>query len=151
MLEVLVKLGVVFLLAATPWIELVVVIPMGAAMGLPLPLLAVVAFAGNALPVLAIVALFRWWQRGRRQREPCWSDRTLRIWHRYGLPGLALLAPVITGIHVATVMALGLGIARYRVVQWMTASLALWTVTTAGLTAAGVEWLSAMQGGGALS
>lgn len=67
----------------------------------------------------------------------------MRVWHRYGLPGLALLAPVITGVHLATVMALALGTPRQRVVWWMTASLALWAVVTAVVTAAGVEWLAA--------
>jgi len=140
-MELLVKLGAVLALAATPWIELMVVIPMGAAMGLPVPLLTVVAFIGNALPVFAIIALYRWWQRRRGTPRWRWGDRAMRVWHRYGLPGLALLAPVITGIHLATVMALALGTPRQRVVWWMTASLALWAVVTAVVTAAGVEWL----------
>ncbi|MFP4648223.1 MAG: small multi-drug export protein [Halorhodospira sp.] len=142
-MEILIKLGVVLALAATPWVELMVVIPMGAAMGLPVPLLTLVAFVGNALPVFAIIALYQRWQRRRGSSQRRWSDRAMAVWHRYGLPGLALLAPVITGIHLATAMALALGTPRQRVAWWMTASLALWAVVTAVVTAAGVEWLAA--------
>ncbi len=141
MLETTLELGLVVVLAATPWIELVVVIPAGTAMGLPMLPVTATAFLGNALPVLAIAALFRWWERRRGPVQCRWGPRASRIWRRYGLPGLALLAPVVTGIHMATVMALALGTPRRRTVQWMVASLAGWTVVTGAFTALGIEQL----------
>ncbi|MBK1727292.1 small multi-drug export protein [Halorhodospira neutriphila] len=139
--ETAIELGLVFVLAATPWIELVVVIPAGAAMGLPTLPVTATAFIGNALPVLAIVALFRWWERRRGPVRRRWGPRARRVWRRYGLPGLALLAPVVTGIHMASVMALALGTPRRRTVQWMVASLAGWAAVTGALTALGIEQL----------
>lgn len=141
MLETTLELGLVVVLAATPWIELVVVIPAGAAMGLPMLPVTAAAFLGNALPVLAIAALFHWWERRRGPVRCRWGPRASRIWRRYGLPGLALLAPVVTGIHMAAVMALALGTPRRRTVQWMVASLAGWAVVTGAFTALGIEQL----------
>ena len=141
-MELLLKYSVVFLLAATPWVELMVVIPMGAAMGLSVTPLTVVAFIGNALPVFAIIALFRWWERRRGPVRRRWSARATRVWDRYGLPGLALLGPVLTGIHLAAVMARALGAWRRQTAQWMIASLAIWAVITGLVTAVGVEWLT---------
>lgn len=130
-----------FVLAATPFIELLVVIPLGGALGLPILPVTVIAFIGNAIPVFGIIALYRWWvaRRGPIQRR--WSARALRVWDRYGLPGVALTGPVLTGIHLAAVMALAMGSPQRRVWVWMTASLAVWALGTALLTALGVEWL----------
>ncbi len=138
-MDALLQFALIFVLAATPWVELMVVIPMGAAMGLPVVPITVVAFIGNALPVFAVIALYRWWERRRGAVQRRWSQRALNVWERYGLPGLALLAPVITGIHLAAVMALTMGTSRQRTVQWMTASLAAWAIVTGAVTAAGVE------------
>ncbi len=54
-MDVLWPYFLVFLLAATPWIELLVVIPGALAAGLEPHWVAVLAFAGNAWPVVALV------------------------------------------------------------------------------------------------
>jgi Ca2+/H+ antiporter, TMEM165/GDT1 family len=139
----------VFLAAATPWLEILLVIPAGVAVGLDAVPVGVVAFLGNALPVTGIVlahdAAQRWRIRRRQRRggqaravpSPR-TERARRIMRRYGLPVLALAGPLVTGIHVATAIALALGARRLAVVWWMTASLALWTVVVTALAAAGV-------------
>lgn len=61
--------ALVFVLAAIPWLEVLVVIPPAIALGLEPTLVGAFAFLGNALAVVALVAfagrLSRWW-RGRR-------------------------------------------------------------------------------------
>lgn len=137
----------VFLAAATPWLEIVLVIPVAIGAGLaPVPV-AMVSFAGNALPVLGIVALFHWWERRRGPVRRRWSRRAVRVWARWGLPGLALLGPLVTGIHLAAVMALALHADRRATTWWMTASLALWTVVTTVAAVGGIEVLSRFFGG----
>ncbi|AHE97030.1 small multi-drug export protein [Thioalkalivibrio paradoxus] len=136
--------ALVFLAAATPWLEIMIVIPVAIGVGLaPVPV-TVVSFIGNALPVFGIIALFRAWERRRGPLRRRWSPRARRIWERYGLPGIALTGPVVTGIHLAAVMALALQADRRRTAIWMTFSLALWSVATAALTLLGFEgwrWL----------
>ena len=39
-------------------------------------------------------------------------ERVERVWKRYGIPGLALQAPLLTGSLLETVLALGLGAPR---------------------------------------
>ncbi len=134
--------GLIFVLAATPLVELVVVIPLGAAMGMPLIPVTVVAFVGNALPVLGIIALYRAWVARRGPVRRRWSRRARRVWHRYGLPGVALLGPLLTGIHLAAVMALALKARQRPTLYWMLASLALWALATAAATALGLRWFT---------
>lgn len=134
----------VFLAAATPWIEIVIVIPVAIASGLaPVPV-AIVSFFGNALPIFGIIASFRAWERRRGPVRRRWSPRAQRIWDRYGLPGMAFAAPGVTGIHLAAVMALVLQADRRRTVWWMSLSLAVWSVATTLVTVAGFQgfrWL----------
>lgn len=56
------------------------------------------------------------------------ETRSRRIWERYGIPGLALLAPILVGTDIAAVLALTFGSTRTHVISWMTVSLAVWTV-----------------------
>jgi Ca2+/H+ antiporter, TMEM165/GDT1 family len=122
----------------------VLVIPVAIGLGLsPIPV-TVISFVGNALPVFGIVALFREWERRRGPVRRRWSPRARRVWDRYGLPGLALAGPAVTGIHLAAVMALALQADRRRTALWMALSLGIWSVATLLVTLAGFEgfrWL----------
>ena len=138
--------ALVFLAAATPWLEIIIVIPVAVGMGLsPLPV-TLVSFLGNALPIFGIIALFRRWEARRGPVQRRWSPRAKRVWDRYGLPGVALAGPLITGIHLATVMALALRADRYPTALWMTVSLGLWSALAVTATVTGIEWLSWLLG-----
>lgn len=141
---------VLFFLAATPWIELLFVVPLGIAMGLkPVPV-AIVVFAGNAIPVFLIVVGYdRWksWRAGKSLSESLHRrgrrrSRALRIWNHYGMPGLAMAGPLLTGIHLATVIALIFDPPRRKLLFWMTLSLLVWT---GGLTIAGYGGMEALR------
>ncbi|MGI8875909.1 MAG: small multi-drug export protein [Egibacteraceae bacterium] len=147
----------VVLAAATPWLELLVVIPAGITAGLPAVPVGLLAFVGNAAPVLGIIGAWGWWTRrraARRPDQPATADagvpgdhehrpkrqaRAERVFARYGLPGLALIGPLVTGVHLATVIALGLRAPRTATAVWMTASLALWSAVVTAAAAAGLD------------
>jgi hypothetical protein len=152
----------VFLAAATPVIEVLVVIPGAIAAGLaPVPV-ALVALAGNlttvALCVVAgdrIVRAVRTRRASRsggpeaQERGPGAtgrgggrSGRARRILDRYGVPGLALIGPVLTGSHVAALAALGFGAPRGRVMIWMAIGLVVWAVPVTVAAAVGFGALS---------
>ncbi|ABI56641.1 small multi-drug export protein [Alkalilimnicola ehrlichii MLHE-1] len=134
----------VFLMAATPWVELLVVIPLGVAMGLSPYGVALVALLGNALPVVLIAVGWRTWQRWRGQPRRALKPRVQRVWNRWGLPGLALLGPLVTGIHLATVAALALRSSTRATAAWMVGSLVVWTLATTLVTVGGVAFYQRM-------
>ncbi|HDR7386534.1 TPA: small multi-drug export protein, partial [Bacillus toyonensis] len=73
------------------------------------------------------------WQAARKLKKgitkPSKKEtRSRKIWERYGIPGLALLAPILVGTDIAAVLALTFGSNRTHVISWMTVSLAVWTV-----------------------
>jgi Ca2+/H+ antiporter, TMEM165/GDT1 family len=161
----------VFALAATPFVELLVVIPLGIGYGLNPVAVGATTFAGNALPIVVIAAAyerFRTWRSTRMAATPdsvteeagdghtgggpdatgARGRRARRVWLRYGLPGLALLAPLATGVHVAALAALAFGAPRPRVVAWMLFSIAVWTVGITVISVAGIEGVRQIFGDG---
>lgn len=157
-----------FLGGATPWLEAVVVVPVAILAGLEPVTVTVLAVLGNlatvALAVLWGDRLNRWWTRRRRARvaasgrQPTHPDpeagslsdgkeavgarrrgRAARLWRRYGLPGLAVLAPIVTGTQAAALVAVTTGAPRGATLWWIGAGTVAWAVTAAVATVAGVD------------
>lgn len=136
----------VFLAAATPVLEVLVVVPAGVLAGMPPAQTALVAVAGNLSTVVLVAfggdRIIGWWRRRRGTRHEPRSARSRRARQhaqRWGVPGLALLAPLTTGTHIATVAALAIGADRRRVLRWMAGGLATWAVLVAAATSAGLD------------
>jgi uncharacterized membrane protein len=137
----------VFLAAATPVLEVLVVIPAGVLAGMPPTTTALVAAAGNLTTVVLVAVagdrILGWW-RGRRpalddDRPSGRSQRARELARRWGVPGLAFLAPLTTGTHIATVAALAVGSDARRVLRWMAGGILIWSAVAAGATAAGLD------------
>jgi hypothetical protein len=137
----------VFLAAAIPVIEVLVVIPAGIIAGLaPLPVL-VLAVAGNLTTVVLVVVagdrLAAGWRarRGAPRRDRPRAVRARHLAQRWGVPGLGLLGPLTTGSHLAAVAALATGAGQRRVLAWMTIGLVGWGVVVAAAATLGLDWL----------
>lgn len=147
-----------FLLAATPWIEIVVVIPAGIAMGLNPSIVSFLAFTGNLATVFLLVfaqqSLHNFWKKFKTSSDGVENPstpsgrrkRAFRLWHSYGLPGIAIMGPLVLGTHFAALIALSLGSKKYPVMLWMTFSLLLWTVIIAVVSYYGIENLKWVLG-----
>lgn len=134
----------VFLAAATPVVEVLVVIPTAVVAGMPPGPTTLLALAGNLSTVVLVGAagdrIIGWWRARRPDRDRSPSRRSTRareLARRWGVPGLAFLAPVSTGTHIATLAALATGATRTRVLTWMAVGLVLWSVLVAFATVAG--------------
>ena len=153
---------VVLVAAGTPWLEVLLVVPAGIVAGLsPVPVV-LVATVGNVLTILPVVLAgeaFRARSLRRRRRDDATSDphpespvrrdaygrsggargRGRRLFDRYGLPGLALLGPLVTGIHLAAAVAVGAGAPRRATLLWLSAGVAVWSAVTGVVTVLGVD------------
>jgi len=147
----------VFVLGAVPFIEVLVAIPLAAVAGLNVFASSVAACAGNmATLLLAILLMDRVlaWRERRRERQGrrggSRSDRrekrASKIWERYGLPGLALISPLLIGSHLGALLAMGFGSTRRQTTLWMTASVLAWTAAAGVLSHYGVEWVFGRTG-----
>ncbi|WP_028574463.1 small multi-drug export protein [Desulfonatronovibrio hydrogenovorans] len=153
-MDILGQYFLVFILAAVPWVELLVVIPAGLAMGLQPFLVGFIAFVGNAIPVFIIVYGYSSWQQWRLSKNRQKSgpgpskrkQRALAIWNRYGLPGLAFSGPLLTGIHLAVVIALAFKPPRKDLLLWMNSSLIVWTIGMTIVSFYGLEGIRSILG-----
>jgi uncharacterized membrane protein len=131
----------VFAAAATPWLEVLLVVPAGLLAGLsPVPTVAV-AFVGNVATLAPVVlAGDRIRNRLDRRRDggAPRGTRARRLLDRYGLPGLAVLGPLVSGAHLAALAATSAGAERRRTFAWLTAGIAAWAIVAALLTHLGV-------------
>lgn len=66
-------------------------------------------------------------------------ERIEGVWNRYGVIGVALQAPMVTGAPLATVLALALGAPPRPLLYWMVASVTLWGAILTGTAALGFE------------
>ena len=112
----------------------------GMALGLPLILIGAATVLGNlvalALTFLAGERLQRWiYSRPRLTKH---RKRVERVWNRYGVLGIAFLAPLITGAVLGTVLALALGAPPRPLLRWMALSTALRGVILTGAAALGL-------------
>ena len=126
-------LGVAYFVAA---------IPTGVALHLHPAFAAVIAWTGYTAigaAMLLIGTPAREWMRKKFKisTKPNPEKLFWRTWQRWGLPGLALLAPVTCGPYFAALLALALGENPTRLIVWISAGVIPWCILFASLTAAG--------------
>ena len=117
----------------------------GVAVGLSPALSGAVSIASALAGVTLVVAV------GGRLQQLIYRSRQLakrrerveRVWKRYGIPGLALQAPLLTGPLLATLLALSLGAPPRPLLLWMLASVVLWGVVLTGGVALGFSMFGA--------
>lgn len=136
----------VFLGGAIPWLEIGLVIPVGIVSGLSPVGVMVAAFLGNLSTVLVVIVGFqkvKEWLDSRKKDDQKQSKRTergTRIWNRYGMPGLALLGPILTGTHIAVFIGLLFGAKKTNATVWMVISIGLWSLIFGIVTAMGFDF-----------
>ncbi|NEU30688.1 small multi-drug export protein [bacterium LRH843] len=129
---------VVFLLAAIPFFEVVGVIAIGVAAGLPAIPVTIIAFLGNMLTIVLLILLMdkvKLWMAKRREKKgkapsKKKTERAERIWNRFGLPGLSIVSPILIGSHFGVILAMGFGGTKKQVLLWMTISIVAWSIVT---------------------
>jgi len=144
------QLIVLFLLGFAPWMDVSIVIPLGVLWGLPPLNVGITAFLGNFLLLILLGIFFKQinkWRLERRKKKgitgPTKRETKSRaIWEKYGIPGLAIVAPIFVGTDIAAIFALIFGSSRKRVIVWMTGSLALWTLVFSICSAYGYTFLN---------
>ncbi len=130
-------LSTAFFGALDLWIGL----PAGLALGLSPAVSGISAVTGAVLGVLLVLRAGEWlreWVYNRR-----WLVRRRKrienMWNRYGVIGVALQAPMLTGAPLATVLALALGAPPRPLLYWMLASVVIWGTLLTGAAALGFE------------
>lgn len=127
--------GIVYFLAA---------VPAGVAMGLSPWRAAVAAWAGYTA-IASVVPLagapLRAWlvRKFRINLEPNPQKLFWRVWQRWGLAGLSLIAPITCGPYFAALIGLALGERAHRLIFWIGLGGIPWAFLFALLTSWGIS------------
>lgn len=121
-------------------------IPAGVAAHAPLWAATTAAWLGysaGGLVVLLAGAPLRSWITTKLKIDPTPDPSKLfwRVWHRFGIWGLGLFAPVTVGPQATAVIALALGETPLRIQVAISLGVIPWTVAFAFLTATGAHAL----------
>lgn len=138
----------VFLLAATPFVELFVVIPVATVAGLHILPVTILAFTGNLITVLLVILFvnqIKAWLSRKNRKESKRFARARKFWDTFGLPGLALVGPGFVGSHLSALISLTFGGTKGRTTFWMVISLTVWCVGITALTYLGVDFIGLNQ------
>lgn len=104
----------------------------GSLIGIPIIFAVLISILGNLLSIMFIIALFNTLQmkiRNRDSKKGFIHNRAMRareLYAKYGVPGLALIAPLVASGHIAAFTSLALGVNKRRVVYWHIMSIVLW-------------------------
>ena len=113
----------VFVAGATPWLEAIIVIPVGMVLGLPVLWTVVLALLGNIVTVVLFAVgsdrilqamARRREKRGKAAKEDTRMARAQRIFVRYGDVGMAVVGPLVIGTQFAAAIAVSLGVGVWR-------------------------------------
>lgn len=124
-------------------VHFITAIPAGVGMGLHPAAAAVAAWAGYTTigaVMLLIGAPARNWviRKFKFSAQPDPKKLIWRVWQRWGLPGLGLLAPGTIGPYFAVLLALTLGEKSSRVIWWIALGAIPWAIVIAALVGFGV-------------
>ncbi len=125
-------------------------IPAGLALGLSPVLVAATATVSYAAGVGLVLLI------GERIRAPLMrrfgataiyrpESAIRRAWDRYGLVGLGLIAPMLTGSMIGAAIGLALGTPPRRLFAWMVVGAGLWSVLITLAVLAGVIGVRALR------
>lgn len=110
----------------------------------PIPVMAV-ALIGNWLSIMLIIVLYGKWSVGRQgMGSGKRMDRARKILGKYGVPGVALIGPLVFGHHIGAFISLVSGAPKGFVTLWQTIAVALWTVGGA-LAMLGIDIVSHLR------
>jgi hypothetical protein len=131
----------VFLLAV---IELWAAIPAGLAMGLNPVLIGICTASGAIICTFFVIWIgdrLRKWMLSRHsnKKDPQKPGLVQRIWQRYGIIGLGLLAPFLSGAPLGAAIGIALGARKVPLMIWMSLGIILWTALLTTLGALGIQ------------
>ncbi len=129
-------------------IELWAAIPMGTALNLQPLLNGFVSGLGAILGVLIVIGVgerLRNFLLKKKGKSPERTGRIYRLWDKYGIIGLGLLSPLITGAPLGTAIGLSLGAQPRQLFFWMSIGIMIWTVLLTTVSTSGFTFFRQLK------
>ncbi|MBM7632372.1 small multi-drug export protein [Geomicrobium sediminis] len=140
---------IVFIIAATPFLESTLIIPIGILAGLNPWSVTMISIIGNLMTFLIAITLseqfIKWLENRPKNKKNEKSDKkkkAVKLLKRYGLPGLAAIHPVTVGSsHATALIARSLGASKKSTTLWIGGSIIVWAIVFAVLSIVGADFI----------
>ncbi|MBP1989534.1 small multi-drug export protein [Paenibacillus eucommiae] len=148
--NIFIQLGAVFLISLVPFLEGYIAASVGIVVGFPAVPTIIAASVGNWLSIMAIIVLYEKLRhrRNANQKEGRSGKRmelARKLFNKYGVPGVALIGPLVFGHHIGAFISLVSGASRRYVTLWMTIGVLVWTIAVGVLATVGVDFASRLR------
>ena len=125
-------------------LELWASVPTGFALKLHPVMNCAAAILGASVGVIVVIALgdrARNWLLPKKDVKPGEERQGVlfRVWRRYGVAGLGLLAPLLVGAPLGAAIGIALGAPRGKFLFWMIVGVILWSALITGGCILGLE------------
>lgn len=146
------KLFTVFISAAA---ELVTGVPLGMALGLDPITAGITSLLGGLSAGFFIIALggrLRTWivdkfVKHKEGEEVKGRERWIyRMWERFGVTGLGIMAPLLTGVPLGAAIGIALGAPPKKLLLWISLGAVIWSVVFTIMGALGLEGFKLITG-----
>jgi membrane protein YqaA with SNARE-associated domain len=128
-------------------------VPAGFALRLHPAVTATTAAAGSFLATVIVLFLGDRLRERLLRRKPATGEvpreRLIdRIWRRYGVVGLGLLGPGLTGAPLGAALGVSMGVSARRLLFWLSIGIVLWSIGMTVAAAAGTAGILKLLGRG---
>jgi hypothetical protein len=124
-------------------LELWAAIPLGFALKLHPVMTAILSAIGSILAAIIIIffgtSLRNWLVRRFQHKAGGRASRMTHIWNKYGIPGLGILSPLITGSPLGAAIGISFGADPRKLFIWMTIGIVFWSAILTAAAAFGVN------------
>jgi uncharacterized membrane protein len=148
-MQLMYQFMMIFVIGFIPFLEAHVAVPLGVLLKVPFILTAFLGIGGNIISVLLLVLIVTLIKDKLNQhdRYPSINRRFVKARHyfdKYGVPGLALLGPIVGANHISALVSVVAGARKENVVLWQVISISVWGIGSGLLLFYGIDayqWL----------
>ncbi|MFT9846918.1 small multi-drug export protein [Aneurinibacillus sp. REN35] len=129
-------------------IELWAAIPVGFALRLHPTIIAIASAVGSILAAAIVIFLgksLRNWLTKRMKKKNGRQGRMARIWEKYGVIGLGLASPLLTGAPLGAAIGISAGAHPVKLFIWMTIGIIIWSIILTAAVALGLLSLTSFS------
>lgn len=130
-------------------IELWAAIPAGTALKLHPLLNGLAAGLGAIIGALLVIIIgdrLRIWLLKKKENKQKNKGQIYRIWNKYGVIGLGMLSPLITGAPLGAAIGISLGASPKRLLFWMSIGIVFWTILLTAISTFGFAIFETIKG-----
>lgn len=134
-LDLLLQYLGVFIISFIPFVESPGSAIVGSLIGIPIIVAVIISIIGNWISVIFVIlffnALFTKIRNRNSKKEGFVHNRATKArerYDKYGVPGLALIAPLVASAHIAAFTSLAAGANKRSVIFWHSVSIVFWGI-----------------------